>query len=146
MGTSLLLSACSEKDLSLGTIIPDAPTTLDATGISTTEINLTWNDNADSETGYRIERSLDGIEFEEIQVAAANATSFGDTGLTHSTVYYYRVAATGDYGDSPYTNVASATTGCDGTTSTLCDGRCVDMLTDPLYCGDCDNACGEGRV
>ena len=146
LATFFLLSACSNEDLSLGQIIPDAPTTLDATGISTTEINLTWNDNADSETGYRIERSLDGIEFEEIQITAANVTSFGDTGLTHSTVYYYRVAATGDYGDSPYSNVASATTGCDGATSTLCDGRCVDMLTDPRYCGDCDNACGEGRV
>lgn len=29
---------------------------------------------------------------------------------------------------------------------TECDGRCVDLQTDPAHCGDCDEACNPGRA
>ena len=29
---------------------------------------------------------------------------------------------------------------------TLCDGRCVNLDTNPLNCGVCGNACGESQV
>ena len=38
---------------------PAAPSSLRATVVSAAEIVLTWNDNSDSETGFRIERRTD---------------------------------------------------------------------------------------
>jgi Fibronectin type III domain len=89
---------------------PAAPTSLLATAESSTGIDLTWTDNADSETGFKVERSTNNVSFTLIATTAADATSYSDTGLTASTTYYYRVAATNSAGDSAYTNTANATT------------------------------------
>src|SRR5262249_13329295 len=63
-----------------------------------------------SQTGVKIERSTDNLAFTQIAVAGATAVSYADTGLAASTTYFYRVRATNAAGDSPYSNVASATT------------------------------------
>jgi len=71
---------------------------------------LTWTDVAD-ETEYRIERSLDGTTgWRSIGTPGQNATSFLDAGLPPGTTYFYRVFAINDGGDSPASNVVSATT------------------------------------
>ena len=45
---------------------------------------------------------------------------------------------------------ATATTGAAGAGGSactdLCDGECVDVLTDPLHCGDCITVCGDEEV
>ena len=46
--------------------LPSAPTNLSASAVSTSQINLSWTDNASNETGFRIERSPDGTSFTEI--------------------------------------------------------------------------------
>ncbi|MCA9936863.1 MAG: fibronectin type III domain-containing protein [Anaerolineales bacterium] len=96
---------------------PAEPTNLAATAVSQTQINLTWNDNADDETSYRIERSPTGTTgWVEIDTAAANATSYSDTSLTCNSTYYYRVRAyrAGDTTYSSYSNAdSSTTTACD---------------------------------
>jgi len=89
---------------------PAAPTGLVATAASDTEINLTWTDNANNESGFEIERSPDGSTWALHATVGANTTSHSDTGLTPNTTYYYRVRATNASGDSAYSNVASATT------------------------------------
>jgi C1A family cysteine protease len=89
---------------------PAAPTNLAASAVSSSQINLTWADNADNETGVKIERSPDGATWTQIAAAAANATSYSDTGLTASTSYTYRVRAHNDGGDSDYSNTAIAMT------------------------------------
>jgi hypothetical protein len=90
--------------------IPDVPTGLSATAISTTEINLTWNDVA-GETGYKLERKTgSGGTYAQISPPAQNATSYSDSGLTASTTYYYRIRATNSAGDSDYSSEANATT------------------------------------
>lgn len=85
---------------------PAAPTNLTATAISSSQIDLSWTDNAKNENGFKIER--DSVQ---IDTVGANVTSYSDdTGLNPSITYYYRVCAYNDAGDSGYSNEASATT------------------------------------
>jgi len=94
-----------------GDAVPLAPTALTATAISSTEIDLAWTDNADNETGYRIETSANGTSgWSPVASIAADSVSYSVTGLTVETLYYYRVFAVNASGDSAASNVASATT------------------------------------
>ena len=51
----------------------DAPTNLTATATSPSRVNLAWTDNATAETGYKIERSTDGVNFTQIVTLPANS-------------------------------------------------------------------------
>ncbi len=90
---------------------PAAPSGLAATAISTSQINLSWTDNAPNETGFKIERKTgSGGTYAQIGTVGAGVTSYNDTGLSVTTTYYYRVRATNSIGDSTYSNEANATT------------------------------------
>jgi hypothetical protein len=89
---------------------PAAPTGLTATAVSSSQIDLAWTDNSNNETGFEIERSVDGTNFTPRATVGAHVTAFQDTGLFASTTYWYRLDATNGGGDSAYSNVASATT------------------------------------
>jgi len=90
---------------------PDAPSSLGAAAASSSQISLNWLDNANNEDGYRVERSGDGSTgWGSISNLGANSTSYSDTGLTASTAYFYRVAATNAAGDSGFSGTATATT------------------------------------
>lgn len=87
------------------------PTNLDASALSSSQIKLTWVDQNTGETGFKIERSLDGTsEWSSIGSASANATTYTDSGLQPSTLYYYRVFAYQSTTNSSYSNVARAKT------------------------------------
>ena len=77
------------------------------------DLTLTWTDNSDNETGFKIERSMDGVSFGEVATTGANVTSYADTGLTVGQQYHYRVAAYNGAGDSGFSNVATATPSVD---------------------------------
>ncbi|CAG1008547.1 hypothetical protein ANRL4_03903, partial [Anaerolineae bacterium] len=88
-----------------------APSNLSATPASSTQINLAWTDNSNNETGFRIERSLDGTSnWTQIATVAANVTTYPNIGLSCNTTYYYRVRAYNASGNSDYSNTANATT------------------------------------
>jgi hypothetical protein len=89
---------------------PAAPANLVATPIASSKIKLTWTDNATNETGFKLERSTDGVNFSLVASAAANATSFTATNLTATSTYHFRLRAYDGANYSAYTNVASATT------------------------------------
>jgi len=90
---------------------PSAPSGLLAVPNSSTQINLTWTDAANNETGFKLERKTGvGGTYAQIATPAANATSYSDTGRTSNTQYYYRIRATNAVGDSPFSNEANATT------------------------------------
>ena len=95
---------------------PSAPTNLSATPVSSTQIDLTWDDNASDETGYHIERSPSGTTgWTEIDTVGANTTTYSDFGLECDSEYFYRVRAfrLGDNQFSGYSNISSTTTyGC----------------------------------
>src|SRR5512132_2117733 len=77
---------------------------------SSSAINLSWADQSNNETGFKIERALGGGAFSQVATVGANVTIYADSGLTASTNYSYRVRASNTAGDSAYSNTASATT------------------------------------
>jgi titin len=71
-----------------------APDELTADAASSSEIDLSWENNFATATGFTIERSTDGTTFNPIGTASGNATTFNDTGLSAGTSYTYQVVAT----------------------------------------------------
>jgi Bacterial Ig domain/Calcineurin-like phosphoesterase/Immunoglobulin domain/Fibronectin type III domain len=90
--------------------VPAAPQNLIATALDTNLIRLSWTDLATNETGFVLERSLDGTNFVEALTAEPDATNALDGGLLANTTYYYRVHAVNEFGDSDLSPVSSATT------------------------------------
>jgi hypothetical protein len=89
---------------------PVAPSGLSASGVSETAIDLVWTDNASSETGYRLERSVANAgSFEQIADLGVDANSYSDTGLSASTTYDYRVSAYNDFGTSGFDTTSGTT-------------------------------------
>ncbi len=89
---------------------PAAPLNLVAAAVTSNNIALFWVDAANNETGYIIERSLDGIHFTPRLHLPDDFISALDDDLLPGTTYYYRVQATNSVGASDYSNVADATT------------------------------------
>ncbi len=89
---------------------PLAPSTLAATTISSSQINLAWTDNSANETGFKIERKTATGTWQQIATVGANVNAYNNTGLEQHTAYYYQVRAYHQLGDSGYSNEASATT------------------------------------
>lgn len=75
----------------------------------TSELRLTWIDQADDETGYIIFRSEDNVTFIRRQIRRANTTSLTDTAVGFGTDYYYKVVGYNAAGYSDFSNVAMAT-------------------------------------
>ena len=94
--------------------VPADPSGLFANAVSSSQINLSWTDNATDEDSYQVEQSLDGVNFSVIDVLGADSTSYSDTGLSASTSYFYQVNAINAAGASGYTNIASAITNAGG--------------------------------
>jgi hypothetical protein len=88
--------------------VPNAPSGA-AVAPSGTSLNVTWTDNATNETGMRVWRSTDNVNFSIVQNLGANATSWLDTTVTGGVVYYYKVTAFNAAGESAFSNTASAT-------------------------------------
>ena len=90
---------------------PAAPSNLEATPVSTTQINLTWTDNSNNESGFKIQQSTDGgLTWQALPEAGAGVTSYSVTGLLPNTSYSYEVASTNSTADSTYTAAATAVT------------------------------------
>lgn len=93
-------------------LVPVNPSILQGFAVSDSQINLTWNDNSDNETGFKIERRADGeANFSEIASNLPEGTVlYSSTGLNPATTYYYRVRAFNSIGNSGYSNESTAIT------------------------------------
>ena len=89
-----------------------APTGLQASALSASQIRLTWQDNAGTEDGFRIERcaGLGCTAFTQVAVVGHDVTSYVDGGLARNSQYSYRVRAFNAGAVSAYTNVATTKT------------------------------------
>jgi len=93
------------------------PTTVSApTGLTTAaqanRVLLSWVDNADNESAFRIERCAgkNCANFALLAQTVANLTSYADTSVSARTTYRYRVRATRDTVVSAYSNIVTVTT------------------------------------
>jgi len=87
---------------------PLAPGNLRATAVSSSRINITWTDNSNNETGFKIYRAnFTTQKWDLIHTVSANSTSCYDDNLSSGTTYYYTVGAYNEAG-------TNAPTGSDG--------------------------------
>ncbi|WP_296607250.1 multicopper oxidase domain-containing protein [Nocardioides sp.] len=119
--------------------LPAAPSNLTGTIASATRVNLSWRDNAGTESRFVVERSTNGGAFVEIGTAPARVgtggtVTFADTAATAGASYQYRVTATNLAGSSAPSNVLSlsmvapsAPTGVTGTAARSGSGEVVTV-------------------
>ena len=88
----------------------NAPTALRASKITSTSVQLDWTDNSNNETGFRVQRSSDGVTFTTLTTVQANTRTYTDRTLSPGTTYYYRIRATDSAGDSVPSNVVTVPT------------------------------------
>ncbi|HYG73713.1 MAG TPA: PA14 domain-containing protein, partial [Planctomycetota bacterium] len=90
---------------------PVAPSGLTATANSAVRINLSWTDNSNNETQFKIERKTGAAgTWGQIGTVGGNITTYVDTTVAYGTQYYYRVRASNSIGNSAPSNEANATT------------------------------------
>ena len=99
-----------------GTVVP-APTApsgltaaVDTGSASAQVIDLVWTDHSSDEDRFVVERALDGASFQYLGQTATNDRTYTDTLVQPETTHSYRVISQNLGGDSPPSNVASATT------------------------------------
>jgi chitodextrinase len=105
-----IVSGTTQSD----TQAPTAPSGLNPTVISSTQINLSWTASTDNVavTGYRVERCQGSSCSNFAEVGTPSGTTFDDTtGLSPSTTYRYRVRAQDAVPNfSGYSGIVNATT------------------------------------
>jgi hypothetical protein len=84
---------------------PNQPSNLRGTIVGGDRIDLQWTDNSWNETGFTVERRVNGV-FTPIATLGAGATSYSDTGLSTVANQNYRVQAINAIGGSAYATVA----------------------------------------
>ena len=93
--------------------VPTAPTGLTALPAATRAVTLTWTDNAMTEAGFSVERSVNGGAFAVLTTLGVHTgtgvMTYNDTTAVAGTAYVYRVRAFSLGGYSAYTNTAAIT-------------------------------------
>lgn len=123
------------------TIAPDAPGTLSALTVTSTQIALSWSDGGPYETGYVIERCSDGgcSDFVPIDTVPADFVSYNDTGLTANATYRYRVQAINAVAGSAYSNIAEKATDLPATPTALSALAMTATRIDLAWTDNADN-------
>ena len=102
----------SSTSATLGVNAPAAPTTLAATVVAGPQVSLSWRDNATNESGFVIERAVNGGGFTQLATPPARANTgtvtYVDGSVTVGNTYAYRVSAVNVAGQSAASNTATA--------------------------------------
>ena len=139
---------------------PSPPSDLNATAVSSTQIDLSWTDSSDDEDGFIVERKFKyETDWASVGSLGADVTSHSDTGLASGSTYFYRCNAYNPIGNSAYSNEASATTvsldnwqqisnvnkpfglSYDGITAVWTGTEMIVWGGCWIECGDCESGC-----
>ena len=101
---------------------PAAPTNLTATLQAGPQALLTWTDNSTNETGFVIERSVNGGIFSVLGQVGTGIVSFTDPTISAGSTFTYRVKAVNSAGSSAYSNTASVSLAVPAAPSNLTAG------------------------
>ncbi len=82
---------------------PAAPTDLTATPSSSTDIQLSWTDASNTESGFEIEYAVDGGAFSLLTEPTAGQTSY-DTTITAGNEYEYQIRSLNAFGSSSWSS------------------------------------------
>src|SRR5205823_5108210 len=90
---------------------PAAPSNLAATAAASgSRVDLTWADNADNETGFKVYKSSDEANYTVLATAARRSSAFSWTGASPGSTYSFQVTASNAAGESAPSNTATVTT------------------------------------
>jgi hypothetical protein len=75
-------------------------------------VRVTWTDESNAETSFRVERSptRTSPSWPTLAIVGQDVTFMDDTLIAPSTTYFYRVRAENEHGQGPYSNTDSART------------------------------------
>jgi hypothetical protein len=91
--------------------LPIAPSDLDATTVSETQVDLSWTDNSTDETGFELMRAEGGgTAWETLATLGPDVTSYQDVSASKGTDYSYILRTMNEYGYSAWSDSASART------------------------------------
>ncbi len=121
---------------------PAAPSELTATEDVRHAVTLTWRDNSDDESVFRIERR-EAETFELVTTADADATTFIDSGIEPATLYAYRLAAVNGAGESAATGAVEILTAEDLRPAAPTNLRGAPLSSTEIRLSWQDNACDE---
>ena len=110
MSNTAATVAAFRSAVTTSTSPPAAPTALTTPTVTYNAVSLSWSDNSTNESGFKVERSADGVVFSEVGTLGADTRSFNDPTVSKLTTYYYRVRAFNGSGGSAYSNTVSAKT------------------------------------
>ncbi|MEM6803756.1 MAG: LamG-like jellyroll fold domain-containing protein [Bacteroidota bacterium] len=79
---------------------PEAPENLNLSLLEGKSISLSWDDQADNEASYEIQRKVGNTPYQNLIILAANTASFTDENTSANTEYRYRVRAVNISGNS----------------------------------------------
>lgn len=93
-------------------LIPAQPSNLLASSPAPFTVNLSWTDNSNNETGFKIERASDEQFTQNLTTftTEANVTVCQDS-IVPGGRYYYRIQAYNTAGNSPFSNAANIVVG-----------------------------------
>lgn len=93
-----------------GPSTPTPPSSLITNAVSSSQVNLAWQDNSNNESGFKVERSANGVNWLFHAAVGANTINYADTtNLVPGATYFYQVRAYNAAGDSAPSNQASVT-------------------------------------
>ncbi|MEO8334150.1 MAG: fibronectin type III domain-containing protein [bacterium] len=138
-----LITASSEgvSDQALVTVTslvpaaPAAPSLLTASAASSSQIQLTWQDNSSTESAFQVESQAAGATtWTTLATLVPNTTQYSHTNLTPATTYGYRIRACSNAVCSAYSSTVSATTASAGSGSapSVTTDRALAVSRDPM--------------